>query len=62
MTMMILLLGMAVLHAQLISVQSGMSSDSMMIGDQLRFTLRVEAAENVQFNMPVIRDTLSRHL
>ena len=62
MTMMILLPGMAMLHAQLISVQSGMSSDSMMIGDQLRFTLRVEAAENVQFTMPVIRDTLSSHL
>jgi hypothetical protein len=59
---MLLLLGMTVLHAQLISVQSGMSSDSMMIGDQMRFTLRVEAAENVHFAMPVIRDTLSRNL
>jgi len=51
-----------VIHAQLISVQSRLSSDSMMIGDQLSFTIHVEADENVTFQLPVIRDTLSRDL
>jgi hypothetical protein len=49
-------------HAQLIRVTSRVSSDSMMIGDQVLYTLRVEAADNVDFRLPVIRDTLSRDL
>jgi hypothetical protein len=44
--------------AQLIRVSSHVSSDSMMIGDQLKYTLRVDAAANVEFRMPVLRDTL----
>jgi hypothetical protein len=50
------------LHAQLISVQSGFSSDSMMIGDQVLFNIHVEASENVAFQMPRPGDTLSRDL
>ncbi len=51
-----------VLQAQIISVQSKLSSDSMMIGDQLLFTIHVEAASEVSFRMPVLNDTLSRDL
>ncbi len=63
-TTMILLMGVAALHAQLISVQSMISSDSMMIGDHLKYTIHVKAAENVGFEMPVLKekDTLSRNL
>lgn len=50
------------IKAQLISVQSSISSDSMMIGDQLIYTLRVEAAQNVDFMLPMLSDTLSRDL
>ncbi len=50
------------LQAQLISVTSELNSDSMMIGDQLLFTLRVEADAQVDFSLPAITDTLSRSL
>ena len=50
------------LSAQLISVRSQLSSDSMMIGDQLVYQLQVEAAEQVDFRLPVLRDTLSAQL
>ncbi len=52
----------ASVNAQLISVKSQMETDSMMIGDQMVYTLQVEAAENVEFLMPTIKDTLSRNL
>lgn len=57
-----LLLVVIALQAQIISVQSKLSSDSMMIGDQLFYTLRVDAAENLSFRMPVLTDTLSRDI
>jgi hypothetical protein len=47
---------------QLISVRSEVSSDSIMIGDQVVYTLQVDAAEHVDFMCPVLRDTLSRAL
>jgi len=47
---------------QLISVKSVLSSDSMMIGDQVKYTLHVDAADNVDFLLPAIRDTLSRDI
>lgn len=49
-------------NAQLISVRSQLSSDSMMIGDQVVYKLQVEAAENVDFILPALSDTLSRNL
>jgi hypothetical protein len=52
----------APLQAQLISVRSELSSDSLMIGDQVIYTLRVEAAEQVDFKMPLLRETLGRNL
>ena len=50
------------MNGQLISVQSSISSDSMMIGDQLVYTLYVEADDRVEFILPQIKDTLSRNL
>ena len=50
------------LKAQLISVKSELSSDSMMIGDQVIYTLSVEAADQVEFILPVLHDTLGRNL
>ena len=61
-TGLILLMAVASLQAQIISVQSRLSSDSMMIGDQLLFTLHVEAAEHIPFTLPELKDTLSRDL
>ena len=57
-----LLLMVIVLQAQIISVQSKLSSDSLMIGDQVLLTIHVEAAGEVAFVMPVLTDTLSREL
>lgn len=50
------------LQAQLISVKSEVSSDSLMIGDQVIYSLSVDAAAQVEFVMPVLRDTLGRNL
>ena len=56
----LVLLSMVIaLQAQIISVQSKLSADSMMIGDRLIFTIRTEAADEVSFRMPLISDTLS---
>lgn len=57
----LLLIGLP-LQAQLISVRSSFSSDSMMIGDQITYTLKVEAAGNVQFRLPEFGDTLGRQM
>jgi len=45
--------------AQLIGVQSVLGSDSMMIGEQVEYTLQVNADMGVDFVLPSIRDTLS---
>jgi len=47
---------------QLVRVNSGLSSDSIMIGDQIEYTLRVEADSDVDIQMPEIKDTLSSAL
>jgi len=47
---------------QLIRVQSMVSRDSLMIGDQIHYTLRVEADSEVAFMLPNIQDTLSNTL
>ena len=49
-------------QGQLIRVQSLLSRDSMMIGEQINYTLHVDAASDVEFSLPVIRDTLSSQL
>ena len=47
---------------QLVRVNAGISSDSIMIGDQIEYTLRVEADSDVDIQMPEITDTLSKTL
>jgi hypothetical protein len=49
-------------EGQLIRVQSLLSSDSLMIGEQIQYTLRVDAASDVEFVLPAIQDTLSSTL
>jgi len=44
---------------QLIQVHSQLGSDSLMIGEQIEYTLRVEASKEVEFTLPSIEDTLS---
>jgi hypothetical protein len=62
-TTVILLVLMALpVRGQLISVKSELSADSMMIGDQVLFTLKVDAADYVDFMLPGLRDTLSREI
>ena len=50
------------LPGQLISVKSEVSSDSMLIGDQVEYQLVVDAAESVELMIPELRDTLSREI
>jgi len=47
---------------QLIRVQSQISADSLMIGEQITYTLKVDADNEIEFMPPQIRDTLSRDL
>ena len=49
-------------EGQLIRVQSLLSRDSIMIGEQINYTLLVDAARDVEFTLPLIQDTLSREL
>ncbi len=49
-------------EGQLIRVQSLLSTDSLMIGEQMEYTLRVEADGEVEFILPQIKDTLSTAL
>ncbi|MCK4879863.1 MAG: hypothetical protein KAS82_04350 [Bacteroidales bacterium] len=49
-------------EGQLIRVHSEVSRDSLMIGDQIHFTLRVDADREVEFMLPHIKDTLSNTL
>lgn len=45
--------------AQPISVTASLERDSMMIGDQLKLSIQVNAAEDMDFLMPSVRDTLA---
>jgi len=47
---------------QLIRVESILSSDSLMIGEQITYTLRVDAASELELRLPLIQDTLSSSL
>jgi hypothetical protein len=44
------------LQAQMVSVETSLSSDSMMIGDQLLYRIHVAAASGVTIQMPVVQD------
>jgi hypothetical protein len=48
--------------AQLIRVESLLSRDSLMIGEQIVYTLKVEAAKDVAFSLPALKDTISSTL
>jgi hypothetical protein len=62
MTGLAMLMVTAMLRAQLISVRTEISSDSLMIGDQVLLTLHVEASDRVNFSMPFPGDSLGRDL
>lgn len=49
-------------EAQLIRVQSLLSTDSLMIGEQIGYTLKVDADSDVEFMQPRIQDTLNSKL
>lgn len=43
-------------------MESILSSDSLMIGEQISYTLRVDAADELELRLPAIQDTLSSAL
>ncbi len=49
-------------NGQLIRVQSLVSADSLMIGEQITYTLKVDADSELEFMLPQIKDTLSSRL
>ena len=49
-------------NGQLIRVQSLVSADSLMIGEQITYTLKVDADSELEFMLPQITDTLSSRL
>ncbi len=46
-------------EGQLIRVQSLVSTDSLMIGEQITYTLKIDADSELDFLLPSIQDTLS---
>lgn len=50
------------LYGQLISVRSQIEHDSILIGDQMVFTLHVEAEDHVDFQLPALKDTLTKNI
>ena len=58
-----LLLGFSIpLCGQLVSVKSSLAEDSILIGEQTDFTLKVTAHENSLVRMPAYEDTLTREI
>lgn len=49
-------------RAQLIRVNNALDRDSIMIGDQVTYSIRVDAAPDVEFLVPPLIDTLTRVL
>lgn len=49
-------------EGQLIRVQSLVSTDSLMIGEQITYTLKIDADSEITFILPSIQDTLSKPL
>jgi hypothetical protein len=58
----LIMLPVMMTEGQMVSVKSFISSDSMMIGEQLQYTLRVDADNEVEIILPGIKDTLSHTL
>ena len=61
-TMSILLSFSYIMSAQLISVYSDLSKDTISIGDQIIYKFSVEMAESVDAGLPVFQDTLSSEI
>ena len=49
-------------NGQLVSVKSSLSEDSLLIGEQADFTLKVTAHHNSVVSIPVYEDTLTREI
>lgn len=50
------------MNAQIITIKSDLSSDSILIGDQVVFRLSINMDKNVQVEFPVISDTLTKEI
>lgn len=50
------------LEAQLISVKTIPEKDSLMIGERMLLTIKVDVAEDIPFHMPELKDSLGAHL
>jgi hypothetical protein len=48
--------------AQVVTVRGSFGADSVMIGEQTRYRITVESADDVQIGLPVYSDTLSREI
>jgi hypothetical protein len=52
----------APLSGQIVTVRADFESDSAMLGEQLKFTISAESADDVQVGLPVYSDTLSSEI
>lgn len=50
------------LYSQIITVRAGFDADSILIGQQIHFSLIVETAEDVNAALPVYSDTISKSI
>lgn len=50
------------LSGQIVTVRADFESDSAMLGEQLKFIITAESADDVQVGLPVYSDTLSKEI
>jgi hypothetical protein len=50
------------LNGQIVTVRAEFGSDSVMLGEQLKFRIVAESADDVQVGLPVYSDTLSKEI
>jgi hypothetical protein len=59
-TSLILILSYLTLHSQVVKLSVGFDKDSLMIGEQTRFTIRVVKEKSVRVFLPILTDTIAR--
>ena len=50
------------LNGQIVTVRAAFGADSALLGEQLKFTISAESADDVQVGLPVYSDTLSQEI
>lgn len=61
-SLILILSSMTCLHSQVVKLSAGFDKDSLMIGEQTRFTIRVVKEKSVRVFLPMLTDTIARNV